>query len=817
MGFGLQVGVSSGCRPARQSTPASRPKRQFRGPRHIALTLAASAAALCAAAHTYAVMPVTAEANNDHASGEDTADNANKQSEDSNRDESALTVDHIFGSKEFRAERLDPFVWSKQDAAYFTLEKPGDDGAGRDLVRVDAASGSKEILAPASAFVPPGNDAPLAIDGFQFSGDESKVLIFTNSRRVWRYKTRGDYWVLDLDTRELTAVGGDAAPSTLKFAKFSPDGTQVAYVHKRNIYVQDLHDMSVTPLTTDGSARVINGTGDWVNEEELGIRDGYRWSPDGQSIAFWQFDTTNVGRFHLLDNTAGAYPEIKTFAYPKVGTTNSATRVGVVGIDGGGVRWMELPGDRRQHYVPRLGWTPDGGELLIQQMNRAQETNRVMLADPETGSTRTVLTETDEAFLEDENPVRWVNDGRGFLWLSERDGWRHACLAGVDNGSLTKLTAGDFDVIRIEGVDRDRGWVYFAASPDEPTERYLYRVSLDGGKPQRITPPDRPGWHTYDIAPNGKWATHTWSTFTTPPVVELVRLKDHSAVRVLVNNKGLREKLAALRKPSSEFFRIEIGNGISLDAWGLKPPDLDPTKQYPLLFYVYGEPYAPTVRNTWHGARGLWHWMLAQEGYLVASVDNRGTRVPRGRAWRKAINHRIGILPPKEQAAAARRLLERWRYADPERIGIWGWSGGGSNALHAIFRYPDLYDTAIAVAPNPDQRLYDTIYQERYMGLPEENPEAYRRGSPITHAEGLQGNLLIVHGTGDDNGHYQGTEMLMNELIAQGKQFDVMPYPARTHAISEGANTVSHFNSLLTDYLHEHLPLEKPRTRESAP
>ena len=277
-------------------------------------------------------------------------------------DAATLTVDRIFGSEEFQTGKAGPLVWSKRGAYYFTLE------AGRDLVRHGLADGGKEVLVPASAFVPPGAEKPLEVEAFEFSADESRLLIFTNSRRVWRRNTRGDYWVLDVATRALRKLGGDAAPSTLLFAKFSPDGTRVAYVRANNLHVQNLRDLRVTALTTDGSSALINGTSDWVNEEELGIRDGFRWSPDGAAVAFWQFDTSGVGQFHLIDNTSALYPKITSFAYPKVGEKNSATRLGVVAAAGGAVRWLDVPGDPREHYLPRLDWSPDGSRLLLQQL-----------------------------------------------------------------------------------------------------------------------------------------------------------------------------------------------------------------------------------------------------------------------------------------------------------------------------------------------------------------------------------------------------------------------------------------------------------------
>ena len=721
-----------------------------------------------------------------------------------------LTVERIFSAEEFQEEPIGTITWSKLGAAYMTLKGSEAEGDGQALVRVDVESGIEKIVVPASAFIPAGESQPLSVDGFAFSADESKLLIYTNSQRVWRLKTRGDYWVLDMATRELKTLGGEAAQSTLMFAKFSPDGSRVAYVRENNLYVQDLSEMRITALTTDGSAKLINGTADWVNEEELMIRDGYRWSPDGKSIAFWRFDTTEVEEFHLIDNTRGTYPLVTTFPYPKVGKTNSASCIGVVGTTDGDVRWIDLSEDPREHYLPQMEWAPDGQDLLIQQLNRLQNTNRVMLWDVKTSTIRTILTETDPAWLENENPVRWVNHGTGFVWLSERNGWRHAYRASTNGQAFSAITEGAFDVLTVETIDEAHKWLYFAASPDNPTQRYLYRVSLDGGKPERLSPMNQPGWHTYEVSLDANWAIHRYSTFTNPPVVELIRLADHSVVRVLSDNAKLRKKLDTLDRPSVEFFRVDIGNGLLLDGWCLKQSSFNPSTKHPLLIHVYGEPHGQTVRDAWQGPRGLWHWMLAQQGYLVASVDNRGTNAPRGREWRKCVHRKIGIIAPEEQAAATRALLQRWSFADSNRVGIWGWSGGGSMSLNALLRYPELYHTAIAVAPNADQLLYDTIYQERYMGLPADNTDGYRLGSPITYAKQLKGNLLLVHGTGDDNGHYQGTEMLVNELIAHNKRFTVMPYPARSHAISEGRNTVVHFYSLLTEYLQTHLPVQKP-------
>jgi dipeptidyl-peptidase 4 len=728
---------------------------------------------------------------------------------------SHLSVERIFEKHEFSEEKISDIRWSKIAPVYFTLAASTDKQPGRDLIKVELVTGNQTTVVASNAFTPAERSEPLKVEAFDLSPDESKVLIYTNSKRVWRKNTRGDYWLMDLATQKLVKLGGDVNPSTLMFCKFSPDGMYVAYVYQNNLFVQELSSLSITALTTDGSATLINGTSDWVNEEELGIRDGFRWSPDSNSIVFWQFDTSGVRQFHLLNNTDGTYPKIISFPYPKVGEKNSSTRLGVVKLSGEPVRWLEIPGDSREHYLPHAEWTPDGSQLLVQQFNRLQTENRVMLADPISGKTRSVFTESDGAWLENDNPVRWLNNGKELLWVSERDGWRHAYIAGLDGKRFDHTTKGAFDLMEAEAIDKTGGWLYYSASPENATQRYLYRTRLEGGSPKRLSPKEQSGWHTYNFSPDTQWAIHTYSNFATPPVVELVRMPDHQVVRVLENNRKLRDKIALLDQTATELFKVDIGEGLTLDAWCIKPPgiDLAATAKYPLLIHVYGEPHGQTVKDQWGGQRSMWHRMLAQQGCVVASFDNRGTNVPRGREWRKSVHRKIGIIASQEQAAATRELLKRWSHIDPNRVGVWGWSGGGSMSLNAVFRYPELYHTAIAVAPNANQLLYDSIYQERYMGLPTDNADNYRDGSPIKYARNLQGNLLLVHGTGDDNGHFQGTEMLMNELIALGKHFTVMPYPNRSHAISEGTNTTPHFWGLLTRYLHDNLISEAAATK----
>lgn len=722
-------------------------------------------------------------------------------------DSSLLTLERIFSSDEFRTEQWGPASWFEDEAAYTTVEKSDSSGKAMDIVMYNLTTGKREVLVSSKRLIPSGEKTPLFLEDYDWSKDRTKLLIYTNSKRVWRQNTKGDYWVLDLNDWNLHKLGGDAEPSTLMFAKFSPDGSRIGYVIENNIYVEDLRTKEIITLTEDGSENIINGTFDWVYEEELSLRDGFRWSPDGKWIAYWQLDTEGVKTFYMINNIDSLYPELIPIKYPKVGETNSASRIGIVSSLGGETRWFELEGDPQNHYLARMDWVEESEEICFQRLNRLQNTNWVMIGNRETTEVRTVFVDRDEAWVDVNGDVRWIEGGKRFLWLSERDGWRHLYSVSRENGEALLLTPGEYDVESLEGVDETSGWAYFIASPDNPTQRFLYLAPLNGsGKVKRITPPAQKGVHTYDISPSGKWAFHSYSSFDTPPVTELISLPDHKVRRVLASNTVLREKLEGLRRQPVEFFRVNIGEGVELDGWCMKPPDFDSGKKYPLLFYVYGEPAGTTVIDRWGGERYLWHLMLSQHGYLVMSIDNRGTKVPRGRSWRKSIYRQVGILAPRDQAAAAQALLKESPYIDAERIATWGWSGGGQMSLNMIFRYPDIYHTAMAVAFVCNQRYYDTIYQERYMGLPDDNAENFKNGSPITWAHQLKGNLLLAHGTHDDNVHYQSCEALVDELIKHNKQFSLMVYPNRTHAIRERKNSRRHLHELMTRFLERNMP-----------
>jgi dipeptidyl-peptidase 4 len=735
--------------------------------------------------------------------------------------ESDQLLHRMYASQDFQVKYFGPARWLDDGAFYTTVEQSAAVKDARDIVRYQTSTGKREVLVSAAKLIPSGSKVPLAFENYAWSKDKSHLLLYTNSAAVWRQHTRGDYWVLDLQSGALRRLGGDAPASTLMFAKFSPGGSKVAYVRANNIYVEEISSGRITQLTHDGSQTVINGTSDWVYEEELDIRDAFRWSPDGRRIAYWQFDTSDVGIFKLLYNLGapkeivtgfpypgiGVYPSVLNIPYPIPGTTNSAVRAGVVSADGGDTTWMQVPGDPRENYIARLAWAGNSSEVAIEHLNRLQNTNDVLLADAASGQVQQIFRDQDSAWVDVMDEIQWVHNGRDFLWLSERDGWRHAYLVSRDGKRVQLITPGSYDVIGISSVDEKTSSLYFIASPENATQRYLYRAPLDGSQnAERVSPAAAPGTHRYDISPDAHWAFHTYSRADLTPVTDLIELPAHRSARVLEDNAALRANAAPLLASPTGFFKVDIGDGITLDAWMLKPPHFDSAKKYPVLVFVYGEPASQTVLDTWGGGNNDYNRAVAQAGYIVVSFDNRGTPAPKGRAWRKVVYGAIHPVIVHDQSAALKVFLQSYPFADASRVAVWGWSGGGSSTLNLMFRSADLYRVGMAVAPVADLRLYDTIYQERYMGLPLQNVEGYRSSSAVNFAEGLRGHLLVVHGSGDDNVHYAGTELLLNRLIELDKPVDFMEYPNRTHSISQGSGTTLHLYSLLLRYLEEHLP-----------
>ena len=732
------------------------------------------------------------------------------------RQSAAQLVARTMGNPEFRPKSFRGGTWFGEGDAYLDIE-PSASGAGSDIVKYQTATGGREIFVAASRLIPAGEKTPLDVEDYSISPDGHRVLVFTNSKTVWRRNTRGDYWVLDLASGALRKLGGNAPGSSLMFAKFSPDNTKVGYVRGNNVYVEGLAGGKITQMTMDGSDTIINGTSDWVNEEEFDIRDGFSWSPDSKAIAFWQFNITGLPKYSLIYDLGaprgeivtgipyphtGPYPQTLEYPYPEAGTQNSAVRVGVANAAGGQVVWMQTEGDPHNNYIPEMGWD-DSSHILIQHMNRLQNRNEFLLADAASGASRTVFVDEDKAWVDVNRDVQWITQGREFLVLSERDGWRHLYRVARDTGEAQLVTRGDFDVVSLDRISPDEKWAYFIASPENATQRYLYRARLDGtAVPERLTP-NVPGTHSYTISPNAEWAFHTFTSFEVPPAFDVVHLPDHKVMRKTVDNAAVAERAKPLSGGPAEFVKVDAGNGLVVDAWLMKPPDFDPAKRYALIVYVYSEPAGQTTADRWPS---MFIRALTSAGYLVASFDNQGTPAPRGREWRKIVYGNVGQLSSQQQAAALQSLEKTHPYIDPKRVGVWGWSGGGTETLDLMFRYPDVYSVGVSVASVPDQRLYDTIYQERYLGLPQDSPKAYEQSSAINFASGLRGDLLVMHGSGDDNVHFQGFELLVNKLLSLGKQFDMRVYPGRTHSISEGKGTTQDVYTNILGYFEDHLP-----------
>ncbi len=705
----------------------------------------------------------------------------------------AIFHDHFFASKGSRA------TWQNQGHNYEILAP---DEQGNDSITQFSVDGSSEpkVVLQGNDLVPQGESQPLRIDSYQYSPDRSKLLIFTGSQRVWRLRTRGDYWVLDLHSKKLVRLGAEFPDSTLMFAKFAPDGQSVAYVHNRDIYWESLVDGTIQRLTTAESETVSNGTFDWVYEEEFALRDGFQFNASGDRIAYWQIDCSEVGLFPLLNNTKQLYPTPQWIPYPKVGTTNPSARIGVVTLATQEKKWLAVPGDSRENYIHAMDWISDSNQLVVKQLNRLQNTCHHYVINIDQQEVHPVHTETTDTWIEPDTSFNWCEEGKSLFYLCEMDGWNRLCLLDLSNGHSKPISTGDFDVIQLSHFDESTQDIYFIASPDNATQRYLFRCNLLDNSTSQVTPTAELGTHRYQFSADGKYAIHVFSAANKPPVTQIIQLADHKVIRVLEENFELKDKVASSQLPPFDFIKIRTSDSVEMDAWMITPPDCDRNKKYPLIIHVYGEPAGTTVTDSWGGDRALWHRYLASLGYVVVSIDNRGTPAPKGTLWRKSVYRQIGTLASMDQAAALQQLLLQFPFIDSERVGIWGWSGGGSMTLNALFRYPGLYSAGVSIAPVPNQLYYDTIYQERFMGLPADNAEGYQQGSPITHAKNLEGELLLIHGTGDDNCHYQTMELLINELIRLNKRFKMFAYPNRSHDISEGENTTRHLYQMITNH-----------------
>lgn len=807
-----------------------------------------------------------------------------------------LSMEQIYASG-YWSERGVGMTWAPTGAAFIRRVAPQDGGRGQDIA-LETPDGDQTIIIKASELIPRdgSSDAPINVESYVLSQDSNLFLAYTNSRRIWRRNTRGDYWICDRKNNVFRKLGGDfAEPSTLQFAKISPDGTRVAYVCKNNVYAEEIVSGKIVQLTKDGSKDVINGTFDWVYEEEFDCRDGFRWSPDGKKIAFWRLDSSAEPEFVMLDDVGlstvtgasrievaqlngdfqlGAaeltsqdesnaskkedvddqefrksYPTLVAFKYPRVGCANAEVKIGVVTLPELGEDKIDVDAntkfvdfnDPEEYYLPGMEWYSGRAGLVVQKTPRSQRACETYSIDSETLAPTLLFSETDpDGAWQTVYPIYSFRDGDRFLRVSERDGWRRYYLTSFSDLSsqipitLAEADAIDFITFNYDAEGNERG-VYYYASPGVASARSLYYASLTGEnvRVELLESPDgapledsfRPfAFESWSISADGSWAICRRSAFGNPTRIDLVQLDQGTAkvVKTLQDNSELRARLKEQNFGRVDFFQVEIDAAcdfeeresepgkIAVDGWVMTPRDWNPSseKKYPLLVYVYSEPAAQTVLDSWGGSTYLYHRAIAETGCVVVSFDARGTPAPKGRAWRKKIYQKFGAVGRSDQAAALKQFLELAPYSDKidrERIGVWGWSGGGTSTLNLLFNYPDLYKCGIAIAPVADYRNYDTIYQERYSGLITETPESYQLGSAIHYANRLEGKLLIIHGSGDDNCHYQTTERLINALISAGKDFEAFNYPFRSHGIFEGQGTTLHLRKKTMDFWNRNL------------
>ncbi len=699
----------------------------------------------------------------------------------------AIYETNEFAMRSFRA------TWLPDGSGYLRLETPAG-ASGAEIASYDSTSGQRAVVVASEKLHPPDTKQRLRIRGFVRSPSGNRFLLHTDMTNGER---GSDHWLYELESSALRPVDAGRG-ARFESNAFSPDGQRLLGSRGADLIVFDMASGRTIPLTQDGDPDTI----------ENGLAS---WSLDGQWIAYIQTDSSAVPKRAVLVPGDPTYRTFRETRYERIGGPISTLRIGVVGVEGGPTRWIELADKPGTFYLNQVSWAGNSDELLVEKLSRSRDAREFLLANHRTGVIAKAYAETDPAWVDMEpsanQGLEWIRGGQALVIISERDGWRRAYVVSRDGSGITPITQAGSDLIARGQVDDKNGWFYYLASPTNATQRYLYRTRLDGtGTPERLTPPDQPGSHRYVFSPDSRWAFHTWSTFDKPPVTDLVQLPEHRAVRVLEDNAAAAARVKPLLARPTEFLQLDIGGGVVMDAWMIKPREFDPLKKYPVLVYVYGEPAGQTVLDDWGSGQALFHRAVAELGYIVITMDNRGTPAPKGAAWRRAVFGSLGPLSTEEQAAGLKALARLCPFVDLSRVAIWGWSGGGSNTLNAMFRKPDVYHVGIAVVPKPQPQYYNAGYQEIYMRTPKDNPEGYRTCAPITYAEGLRGDLLIITGSGETNTHIEITEGLVDRLIALGKRFDYFVYPNRDHGLAEGQGALVHVRMLIARYLVEHLP-----------
>ncbi len=699
-----------------------------------------------------------------------------------------LTLEKIFRDHAFNPETIDN-IRSTADGEHFTVLE-----SDSKIVQYDYKTGfDKTIVFDAGQY---RNNGPGSITDYIFSNDEKKILLTSQVSRIYRHSFEARYWICDPGKKEIIPLEENGKQ---QLATFSPDGLKVAFVRQNNLYYRNLVDGSTTQVTSDGEMnRIINGAPDWVYEEEFGFSQAYCWSPDSRFIAFYRFDESGVREFEM-NIFDGLYPEVNRFKYPKAGEDNSFVTIHVFDLESNEIRVMDA-GKETDQYIPRIKWTASPDKLCIIRLNRVQNKVEVLFANPFTGNSSVVYTEENERFISDidDNFIHFTDDGEFFVLRSERSENFHFYLYRLDGSLVNPITSGRWDARKMLGIDEKKGILYFTANRESEIQQHIYAVKLDGKNIQRIS--NNAGTHDAEFSSNFRYYIDTWSDANSPHIYTLCR-NDGTVIRMLEDNNRLKKTIQEYGFSRKEFIRIPVSDSIELNAYLIKPEDFDSTKKYPLFMSVYGGPGAQDVTDSWDNGLA-WQQLLVQHGIVIACVDNRGTD-GRGETFRKSTYLQLGKLETEDQIDAA-RFLGTMRWIDPSRIGIWGWSYGGYMTLLCLTRGADVFSMGIAVAPVTNWRFYDNIYTERYMRKPQDNAKGYDDNSPINYANLLKGNLLLIHGTADDNVHLQNSIEMSERLISENKQFQQFFYPNKNHSIY-GGNTRLHLYTMMTDYILKEL------------
>ncbi|NOX90743.1 MAG: S9 family peptidase [Calditrichaeota bacterium] len=702
-----------------------------------------------------------------------------------------LTVKDIYQSGKYSLKSLSGVQWLPNGDAFLFIKRDKDKNE-TVLMKHDVKTGKESQWLDLNSIVDPLTKEPLRLFDYRLSDDGKKILFKTDARRVWRRFDEARFLVYDLKTQKLTPLHNDSA--RVRHAKLSPDGQKAGYVLDNNLFVQDLSSGQISQITRDGSADIINGQFDWVYEEEFGRSDGWRWSPDGKKIAFWRVDQSNEPTFSWTE-FEGKYVKVRTIRYPEPGDANAVVKIGVYHLNSGKTVWMDI-GEETDIYIPRIKWTHNPEVLAIERMNRLQNKLELLLGNCNDGSTKVILTETDSCWVDVRDDLTFLKKKDLFVWTSERDGFRHIYLYDLKGNLKRQLTRGNWEVTRVFGVDEKNGRVLFSANKGSSIENHIFSVKLNGKGLKRLS--KIAGSHRADFSPNRKYFIDFYSSFTIPPVIALCDSKGKTIRKLVENTTDIFEDVK-IAFPQYLTFKTE--DGVELNARIIKPVDFDSTKKYPVLIYGYGGPASQLVRNAWSRSI-LWYTLLTQKGYIIFTVDNRGTG-GRGKAFKNLAYGNIGKYALQDHIEAA-KYLAGLPYVDKNRIGIWGWSGGGYLTLMAMTKGSEYFKAGIAVAPIADLRLYDSIWTERYMGLPQQNKAGYDSSSVLNYVDRYKGGLLIVHGSSDDNVHMQNTMQVIKRFQEAGKQFRLMIYPGLNHSLL-GPNSRYHLYTMMTDFILENL------------